>query len=227
MKEAGWFVVRNKDGKIVAICLYCKKAFIEWNDQHDPYKVHKVLSPECVFILNIQYIQTPSSPIIECLPRREEVRPSLHNMAELPKRTKSFEQWPYGSPHPPAEALAEAGLFYTGQNTRVECFFCHGQITIFHSDDNLMSAHTAQCQYAKHLRSNPRRIPLDIQASNKIYELVDISKNNIKFYMLQCINASTPDILLSALIPHPNGYESQTSDAVLKQLQQNVKLTQS
>jgi len=153
MKKAGWFAVRNKDGKFVAVCLYCKKAFIGWNSQHDPYKVHKVLSPECVFVLYAQNIETPTSPIVESLPRREEVRPSLHNMAELPKRTRSFEQWPYGSPHPPADALAEAGLFYIGQNTIVECFFCHGQISISRPDDNVTLAHTDQCKYAKHLRS--------------------------------------------------------------------------
>jgi hypothetical protein len=152
MKEAGWFIVRNIDGDLVAVCLYCKKAFKGWNRQHDPYKVHKILSPTCIFVLYGHNMQTPSSPIVESIPHREEVRLSSHTMAELPKRTNSFEQWPYGSPHPSVNDLVEAGLFYTGQNTTVECFFCHGRISIFHSNDDPMLAHTNRCKYFKHLR---------------------------------------------------------------------------
>jgi hypothetical protein len=152
MKEAGWFIVRNTDDELVAVCLYCGKACKGWTRQHDPYKVHKNLSPDCVFVLYAQSIQTPSLPIIKSIPRREEIRPSSHEMAQLPKRIKSFERWPSGPPHPPFDDLAEAGLFYNDQNTIVECFSCHGRISISHSADNPMLAHTNQCKYAKHLR---------------------------------------------------------------------------
>jgi len=152
MKTAGWFVVRNTNDELVATCLYCEKACKGWTRQDDPYKVHQHLSPDCVFVLYGQNIQTPSSPIIDFIPRREAVRPSSHNMAQIFKRSKSFEQWPSGSPRPSPDDLAEAGLFYTGQNTIVQCVFCRGRISISRSDDNLMLAHTDQCQYAKHLR---------------------------------------------------------------------------
>jgi hypothetical protein len=152
MKKAGWFVVRITNGELAAVCLYCDKTCKGWIRQHDPYKVHKHLSPDCVFVLYAQNIQTPSSPIVDFIPRHEAVRPSLHNMAPLFQRSQSFEQWPAGSPHPPPDDLADAGLFFTGQNTTVECFYCHGQMPIVRPDDNLMLAHTNQCQYAKHLR---------------------------------------------------------------------------
>ncbi len=152
MKEAGWFIVCNKDGELVAVCLYCKKVCKGWNRQHEPFRVHKFLSPDCVFVLHARNIQTPSSPIITFMPRREEVRPSTHEMAELPNRTKSFEQWPYGSPHPSPDALAEAGLFYIGQNTMAECFCCHGRISISRLNDDPMLAHTNRCKYAQHLQ---------------------------------------------------------------------------
>jgi hypothetical protein len=151
MKETGFFVVLDKHGQVIAVCLYCKKAFIGWNDKHDPHRVHEVFSRECIFISNPRYTERPSSSIIESLPSHEEVRPSLHNMAQLPKRIKSFEQWPRVSSDPSTKSLTEAGFFYTGHNTRVECFFCNGQISIVHDNEDFMSAHIGQCEYAEHL----------------------------------------------------------------------------
>lgn len=153
MKQAGWFIVRTTNGEFVSVCLYCKIACRDWTRAHDPHEIHKKLSPNCVFVLYSHPTQIPSSPIIDSLPDREEVLPSSHTMAPLFKRTKSFDQWPSGSPHPSPNILAEAGLFYNGQNTIVECFFCHGQQSIFRSNDNPMLAHTNSCGYAKHLRS--------------------------------------------------------------------------
>jgi hypothetical protein len=77
------------------------------------------------------------------------------------------------------------------------------------------------------IEEHSQRIPLNIQGSNKIYELIDISKDNIKFYFLRCINASTPGILLSTLISLPNEYKLQTSDQILKRLKPSEKLEQS
>jgi hypothetical protein len=98
MKEAIWFIVRNEVNELVVVCAYCKKVYKGWNCHHDTYKVHKFLSPECVFVSFMHTTQTPFSPIIESIPRRhEQVRPSPHRMAILPERTKSFEQCPLHS----------------------------------------------------------------------------------------------------------------------------------
>lgn len=158
MKEAGWFAAHNIAGELVTVCLYCKIVCKGWTNQHDPYEVHKNLSSDCIFVLYSHPIQTPSSPIIESVARRDEIRPSLHNMAQIFKRINSFEQWPPGSPHPSPNVLAEAGLFYNGQNTIVECFFCHGQRSIFRSNDDPLLAHLNSCQYAKHLTSKNKNL---------------------------------------------------------------------
>lgn len=152
MKEAGLFAVRNGAGQCVAVCLYCKKAFTGWKSEHNPLRVHEIFSPKCVFISNNRNRSTPSSPIIDTLPREEKVSPSTHPMAELPERINSFDNWPSVSPAPSADTLASAGLFYTGQNRDVECFFCRHRMSITHVDIDLMFAHTDGCKYAKHLQ---------------------------------------------------------------------------
>ena len=152
MKDAGWFIVPCED-ELVAVCLYCQKACRRWNRRYDPLKVHKLLSPECVFVQSDHTIQTPSPPIVASVGRRRRIRPSSDPMAMVCRRIGSFQQWPPQSIHPPFDALAESGLFYNGQNTSVECFRCHGRLLITRQDDNPMAAHINQCDYAGHLTS--------------------------------------------------------------------------
>ncbi|CAF1070964.1 unnamed protein product [Rotaria sordida] len=226
MKEAGWFIVRTEDGKLIAVCLYCKKGCTGWNYRHDPYKVHKYLSPNCDFVSFPCTIQTPPSPIVESVPRREQVRPSSHPMAILPERVNSFNQWPPASFHPSFDILAEAGLFYNGNHTIVECFSCQGQLTIVGVNNDPMTAHIHGCKYARHLRDQPQRAPLQIQASHKVYKIVEKRVNNVMFYFLQCISASIPLILLSVRIVLPNGQELVTSDRNIKRLRPSNQLQQ-
>ncbi|CAF4356296.1 unnamed protein product, partial [Rotaria sp. Silwood2] len=224
MKDAGWLIVHNEDGQLVSVCLYCKKGCTGWNHRHDPYKVHKYLSPNCVFILFTCKISTPLSPIVESIPRREQVRPSSHPMAILPERINTFKQWPSVSLHPSFDILADAGLFYNGHGTIVECFSCQGQLSVVGINDNPMTAHIHRCKYAKHLRDQSQPVPLQIQASHKIYELIEKRVNNTTFYFLQCTSTSVPLILLSVLMFLPNGLEFETTDMNIKRLRAKNQL---
>ncbi|CAF3472738.1 unnamed protein product [Rotaria sp. Silwood1] len=224
MKEAGWLIVGNEDGELVAVCLYCKIGCKGWNYRHDPYKVHKYLSPNCVFVLFACTIQTPSSPIVESMPRREQVRPSSHPMAILPARRNSFRQWPPASLHPSFDILADAGLFYNGHGTIIECFSCQGQLSVVGINENPMTAHVHRCKYAVHLRDQSQRTSLQIQPSHKVYKLVENTVNNTTFYYLQCTSTSIPLIILSVLIFLPNGQELETSDMNIKRLHPNKQL---
>lgn len=69
-----------------------------------------------------------------------------------------------------------------------------------------------------------RRYPLDIKPSDKIYELIDKSINHTHFLFLQCINASSPAILLSALVSLPHDSQSLKSDSVLKHSRRHLQL---
>ncbi|CAF3522726.1 unnamed protein product [Adineta steineri] len=215
MKEAGWFIVRTEDNAFVSVCLYCKIACKGWNCHHDPYEVHKFLSPKCVYVLYGHTIQTPSSSsIVESMSRHEQTRPSKHKMAILPERIKSFERWPLKTLHPSFDALAQGGFFYNNKNTTVQCFSCHCQISITNIDDNHMLAHTNSCKYAKHLQNHSSRNPLNLQSSNKTYDFNMNQMNDTTFYYLQCTsNTTIPAILLATKILFSNELEKN-----LKQL---------
>jgi hypothetical protein len=76
--------------------------------------------------------------------------------------------------------------------------------------------------------AHSHRVPLDIQPSNKVYELNNKSINNTTFYFLRtCSDALTPKILLSAKIFLPDGEELETSDRNLKRLHPSNQLQQS
>ncbi|CAF1150025.1 unnamed protein product, partial [Adineta ricciae] len=217
MKDAGWFIVRCED-ELTTVCLYCKKACRGWSRRYDPSKVHKFLSPKCAFVQFGHSVQTPSSPIVASVSRRHRIRPSSDRMAMVYRRNDSFQQWPPQSIHPPFDVLAESGFFYNGQNTVVECFRCHGQLSITRQDDDPMTAHTNQCDYARHLRNEPLIEPLSIKSSSKSYTYEVDEENDLTIFYLQPICSTTPGILLSAKINLPAEQISETSHTILKQL---------
>lgn len=152
MKEAGWFATRIDANEIATVCLYCKIAVTGWKQEDNPWKVHQILSPNCVFLRSTHNSSVSSSPILSTLPRHESIPPSTHSMACIYRRVHSFDLWPSIYPDPSADTLAAFGYFYTGYNTRVECFSCHDQILINNVDNGLMFAHADGCQYAEHLK---------------------------------------------------------------------------
>lgn len=166
MKEAGWFIAINKDNESVAVCLYCKKAWKQWHPQHDPYKIHKILSPDCPFVLYVHNMPISSPLIVKSIPRHRRIRPSSDRMAVLPERKNTFLRWPHLLPHPSFVKLADNGLFYTGRNRTVKCFSCQGQIEICSRNVNLMLAHNARCKYAKHLRGKSFDLELNFFISS-------------------------------------------------------------
>jgi len=65
------------------------------------------------------------------------------------KRLGTFHDWPSGSPVDP-EAIAEAGMFFTGEGDRVQCVFCRQYLRNWATGDDPMSEHRRhfpQCDF--------------------------------------------------------------------------------
>jgi hypothetical protein len=173
MIEAGFFNCNVGDR---VICIYCNLICQQWRPHADnPCEVHKILSPNCIYvksklirpaassiiIVNENSMGTTSSSQLttasnlEPLRSNEIVFTAACNPAytEIPKRHASFATWPIEN-LPPVDDLVRAGFFYTGTKTIVTCFYCNGSLQNWGASDNPMIEHARwfpHCAYAKQL----------------------------------------------------------------------------
>lgn len=167
--ESGFFSCNVGDR---VICLYCDLICQQWIPQtDDPYEVHKTLSPRCPYILSLASYQSVNPPLILNENLRENSQTSMSSLdsvrstevviaaacnpayTEIPKRQATYETWP-NKPLPSVDDLVRAGLFYTGVETIVTCFYCNGSLQNWGANDNPMVEHARwypHCAYARQL----------------------------------------------------------------------------
>jgi hypothetical protein len=173
MIEAGFFSCNVGDR---VICIYCNLICQQWTPHtDDPCEVHKILSPNCIYVKS-KLIRPAASPIIivnesstgstslSHLPTSYNLDPLRSNeivftaachpaYTEIPKRYASFATWPIEN-LPPVNDLARAGFFYTGTKGIVTCFYCNGSLQNWGPNDSPMIEHARwfpHCAYAKQL----------------------------------------------------------------------------
>lgn len=172
MIEAGFYNCNVGDR---VICIYCNLICQQWTLQDDPCEVHKILSPNCIYVKN-KLIQPETRPILivnetlmdtasgadastshsqDHFKCNEFVSAAACNRtyAEIPKRTMSFASWTSEN-MPSVDDLVRAGFFYTGTKSIVTCFYCNGSLQNWGANDNPMIEHARwfpHCAYAKQL----------------------------------------------------------------------------
>ncbi|CAF2566863.1 unnamed protein product [Rotaria sp. Silwood2] len=183
MIEAGFFNCNVGDR---VICLYCNIICQQWTPYtDDPCDVHKMLSPQCPYVVaKLACSQTSSIPIInENLPRdnsaisdnntsircQQIVNVAVSNTfyREVPKRYESFKTWSNEN-SPSIDDLVKAGFFYTGTRTIVSCFYCNGSLQNWSANDNPIIEHARwfpHCAYIKQLCGD--KLYRNIQESNR------------------------------------------------------------
>ncbi|CAI6374987.1 unnamed protein product [Macrosiphum euphorbiae] len=74
--------------------------------------------------ISILYGLTNHATVINNGNRKNLSRTSTRDMVFFQNRLKTYETWTLGKRGPSPEDLAEAGLYYTGYEDRVSCYFC-------------------------------------------------------------------------------------------------------
>ncbi|XP_055327813.1 baculoviral IAP repeat-containing protein 2-like isoform X1 [Paramacrobiotus metropolitanus] len=90
-----------------------------------------------------KHVQSLSRKLFLQEPIAEEYQETLvyvPTMAEYEDRCNTFLTWPRDSPLNP-QNLAASGLFYTGHNDRVQCFYCGQKIERWTVQDNPLDEH--------------------------------------------------------------------------------------
>ncbi|CAF3720685.1 unnamed protein product [Rotaria sp. Silwood1] len=173
MIEAGFFNCNVGDR---VICIYCNLICQQWTPHiDDPCELHKILSPNCIYvktrlmrpiplpiiIVNESSLTTTTGIASSISNNLSSLRPSdivyrascNPAYSEIPKRHASFATWP-NEDLPSVDHLVRAGFFFTGAKTIVTCFYCNGSLQNWGSNDNPMIEHARwfpYCAYARQL----------------------------------------------------------------------------
>lgn len=112
-------------------CFSCHVQISDWNYGDQVMTRHKLLSPQCAFVLNpatsenVPILSTPTSP--ESPSRNED-------LTNLQVRLDTFETWQFSDVVSP-QVLAESGFYYLKQRDLTKCVFCQGIVGAWQAED--------------------------------------------------------------------------------------------
>ncbi|XP_044062011.1 E3 ubiquitin-protein ligase XIAP isoform X2 [Siniperca chuatsi] len=160
LARAGFYFTGHADR---VRCFSCRKTVENWCRGDTPVERHKEVSPACRFLsCTHRTICNPSSDTtltngstyneeaedMEYRLRTGEVvdettYPMAPHMRNEEARLQTFSSWPSTAPVRPRD-LAQAGLYYSRESDRVQCFCCGGMLGGWEAGD------TAWGEHAKH-----------------------------------------------------------------------------
>lgn len=148
LARAGFFFTGQADR---VQCFSCKKTVENWCREDTPVERHKAVSPTCTFLscthrgdpLLLNYNEAEeemqyrlrTGEVVD-----ETIYPKIPHMKSEEARLDTFVSWPSNSPVRPSD-LAQAGLFYMGQNDLVQCFCCAGMMGGWEPGDSAWGEH--------------------------------------------------------------------------------------
>lgn len=148
LARAGFFFTGHADR---VQCFSCKKTVENWCREDTPVERHKAVSPTCTFLSCTHR----GDPLLHNYNEAEEdmqyrlrigevvdesMYPKIPHMKSEEARLETFASWPSNSPVRPSD-LAQAGLFYMGQNDLVQCFCCAGMLGAWEPGDSAWGEH--------------------------------------------------------------------------------------
>uniref|UniRef100_H3DEC4 E3 ubiquitin-protein ligase XIAP n=1 Tax=Tetraodon nigroviridis TaxID=99883 RepID=H3DEC4_TETNG len=146
LARAGFYLVGPSDR---VRCFSCQKTVENWSREDRPVERHKEVSPVCQFLSCI-YGTRPHQLIDASLANNsayneeavvdESIYPVAPHMKSEKSRLQTFSSWPSAVPVRPQD-LAQAGLYYLGQNDQVQCFCCGGILANWDAGDSAWGEH--------------------------------------------------------------------------------------
>lgn len=158
LARAGFYFTGHADR---VRCFSCRETVENWCGRDVPVERHMEVSPTCMFLSCVHRTSfNPSSYThltngsmcsdevadMEYRLRTGEVVdettfPRAPHMRSEEARLQTFSSWPVNAPVRPRD-LAQAGLYYLGQEDQVQCFCCAGRLSGWEPGDTAWGEHT-------------------------------------------------------------------------------------
>ncbi|GBL99953.1 Baculoviral IAP repeat-containing protein 7-A [Araneus ventricosus] len=135
LAQNGFFYLQSED-KVQ--CAFCGVVIDDWNVGEKPVKKHMMRNPKCIFLLTADAGNVPftkpkpvAKTVNKCIPNTNtrntlSHKPKYPQMSDMNNRLLSYRDWPILMLS--SRQLAECGLFYTGVEDHVTCFYCGGSL---------------------------------------------------------------------------------------------------
>lgn len=152
------YIGDGKDDKVQ--CVFCGIIVNNWTKEDDIASEHRRFSRDCMHIYQLDR-KNFGSMMNGGLSRADLISNSLKadigrlpQMKELTLRLNSFRDWKYTKDEKPSpEAIAKAGLFYTGKNDTTQCWYCGNLLEEWEPGDEPKQEHDSNfpdCKLAAH-----------------------------------------------------------------------------
>lgn len=156
--DAGFFYLQEED-KIE--CAFCQIKISDWITYDNLLREHIKINPMCPFLRgdNVGNIPERNDFLVEPLDSTVSYKPKHPRMSNIARRRSTFSNWPLEKPE--SQLLVECGLFYTGVQDVVNCYFCGVGIAHWEPSDD---------PWHEHARLSPDCGLLNIEKYKKIHK---------------------------------------------------------
>ncbi|KAH8283633.1 hypothetical protein KR018_010235 [Drosophila ironensis] len=130
-------------------CVWCNGVIAKWEKNDNAFDEHRRFFPQCPRVQMGPLIEFAAGRSLDELGIQPTSQPQKPRYACADARLRTFSDWPIANVQP-AEALAQAGLYYQKIGDQVRCFHCNIGLRSWQKDDEPWQEHakwSPKCQF--------------------------------------------------------------------------------
>ncbi|KAH8401765.1 hypothetical protein KR009_007766 [Drosophila setifemur] len=146
LAKAGFYYLNRLDH---VKCVWCNGVIAKWEKNDNAFDEHRRFFPKCPRVQMGPLIEFAAGKNLDELGIQPTTLPQRPKYACVDARLRTFSDWPIGDIQP-AEALAQAGLYFQNIGDQVRCFHCNIGLRSWQKEDEPWHEHakwSPKCQF--------------------------------------------------------------------------------
>ncbi|KAH8375609.1 hypothetical protein KR200_007785 [Drosophila serrata] len=146
LAKAGFYYLNRLDH---VKCVWCNGVIAKWEKNDNAFDEHRRFFPNCPRVQMGPLIEFAAGKNLDELGIQPTSLPQRPKYACIDARMRTFSDWPIANIQP-AEALAQAGLYYQKIGDQVRCFHCNIGLRSWQKEDEPWHEHakwSPKCQF--------------------------------------------------------------------------------
>lgn len=130
-------------------CVWCNGVIAKWEKNDNAFDEHRRFFPHCPRVQMGPLIEFATGKNLDELGIQPTTQPQRPKYACIDARLRTFSDWPIANIQP-ADALAQAGLYYQKIGDQVRCFHCNIGLRSWQKEDEPWHEHakwSPKCQF--------------------------------------------------------------------------------
>ncbi|EDV37204.1 uncharacterized protein Dana_GF13337, isoform A [Drosophila ananassae] len=146
LAKAGFYYLNRLDH---VKCVWCNGVIAKWEKNDNAFDEHRRFFPHCPRVQMGPLIEFATGKNLDELGIQPTSQPQRPKYACIDARLRTFSDWPIANIQP-ADALAQAGLYYQKIGDQVRCFHCNIGLRSWQKEDEPWHEHakwSPKCQF--------------------------------------------------------------------------------